>query len=142
MVAPAPAELRLGTDTAELARLYPWLETEAKARNLPPALLPGMHVAVEEAVANVALHAFGPDQPGEIAVLLSTSADGAAVVVADSGPPFDPGTVAAPERPASLEAAMPGGLGLTLLRHYCRDVSYRRIGGRNHLTLRFPLPSG
>ncbi|MDE2583549.1 MAG: ATP-binding protein [Rhodospirillales bacterium] len=132
------SELRLRTAPAELARLYPWLETAARAHNLPRDLLYGMHVAVEEAVANVALHGFGPEQPGEIAVRLSASPDAAAVEVEDAGRPFDP-TVATSLARRGPDAA-PGGHGLTLIRHYCRDIRYERIGDRNHLTLRFPLP--
>ncbi len=144
MAAPDLAEpqpvLHLRTDTADLARLHPWLDSAAAARDLPPAMLHGMHVAIEEAVANVALHAFGPDQSGDIAVRLCAAPDAAALVVEDGGRPFDPVTAPVPARPARLQDARPGGLGLTLLRHYCRDISYERIDGRNHLTLRFPLP--
>jgi hypothetical protein len=35
--------------------------------------------------------------------------------------------------------AEPGGLGIKLLRHYCKDISYARESGRNRLTLGFPL---
>ena len=132
--------LHLGPDPADLDRLYPWLEAAAAARNLPQAVRFGMHVAAEEAVANAARHAFAPDAPGEIAVRLCDLPDAAALVVEDTGRPFDPVAAPARERPASLRDARPGGLGLTLLRHYCHDISYQRIDGRNHLTMRFPLP--
>ena len=42
---------------------------------------------------------------------------------------------------ARLEEAVPGGLGLRLMRHYCQDMSYQRNGGMNRLTLRFSLAS-
>ena len=61
-------------------------------------------------------------------------------VVEDTGRAFDPSAAPVPARPASLLDAEPGGLGLTLLRHYCSDLTYERIGDRNRLTLRFPLP--
>jgi anti-sigma regulatory factor (Ser/Thr protein kinase) len=134
------ATLRVGSAAADLARLYPWLDTQADARHLPKTVLARMHVALEEAVMNVAMHAFSPGEPGEITVRLDTSPDGAALVVEDSGRPFDPTAAPSPERPTSLSEARPGGLGLTLLRHYCREISYARIGDRNRLTLRFPLP--
>ncbi|MBW4093056.1 MAG: ATP-binding protein, partial [Proteobacteria bacterium] len=82
--------LHLHTDTADLARLHPWLDRAATARALPQTMLHGMHVAIEEAVANVALHAFGPDQPGDIAVRLCAAPGVAALVVEDGGRPFDP----------------------------------------------------
>jgi anti-sigma regulatory factor (Ser/Thr protein kinase) len=134
------ATLRIGTAAGDLARLYPWLDMQAEARHLPKKALAGMHVALEEVVLNAAMHAFAPDEPGEITIQLSTSAESAALVVEDSGHPFDPTTAPSPERPASLAEAQPGGLGLILLRHYCREIRYERIGERNRLTLRFPLP--
>jgi anti-sigma regulatory factor (Ser/Thr protein kinase) len=134
------ATLRIGTAPGDLGRLYPWLDTQAEARHLPKTALAGMHVALEEAVMNVAMHAFAPGEPGEITVQLNTSPDAAALVVEDSGHPFDPTAAPSPERPATMSDARPGGLGLILLRHYCREISYARIGDRNRLTLRFPLP--
>jgi serine/threonine-protein kinase RsbW len=134
------AMLRIGTAAADLARLYPWLDTQAEARHLPKAALAGMHVALEEVVLNAAMHAFAPGEPGEITVHLNTAPDTAALVVEDCGHPFDPTTAPSTERPASLADAQPGGLGIILIRHYCREITYERIGNRNRLTLRFPLP--
>ncbi len=134
-----PAVLHLSTDAGDLGRLYPWLD--AAASSLPGAMLHGMHVVLEEAVANVAMHGFAPGERGEITVRLDLSADAASLVVEDSGRRFDPTTAPVAERPASLWEAEPGGLGLVLLRHYCRDISYERTGDRNRLTLRFPLPA-
>lgn len=131
--------LHLQATPADLTRLYGWLETEARARGLPDRVLFGMQVALEEAVMNVALHAFAPDAPGEIEVHFDTLADAATLVVEDAGPPFDPTAAAVHQRPGSLEAATPGGLGLTLLHHYCDEIDYERSGERNHLTLRFWL---
>ena len=45
---------------------------------------------------NVAMHAFAPGEPGEITVRLSTSPDAAALVVEDSGHPFDPTAAPSP----------------------------------------------
>ncbi|MDE2199329.1 MAG: ATP-binding protein [Rhodospirillales bacterium] len=134
-----PAILRLRHPSDDLARLYPWLEAAAAAQRVPHELLYGMHVALEEAVANAALHGFAPGAGGEIAVSLHRSADAATLVIEDTGRPFDPTAATPPARPAQLDEATPGGRGLVLLRHYCRDIRYARAGGRNQLALRFPL---
>lgn len=135
----AAAVLCIGTALADLERLYPWLSTEAETRRLPPATVQKMHVALEEAVMNVAMHAYGPDATGRITIRLLTAPDTAALVIEDAGPAFDPTVAPARDRPSSLEDARPGGLGLTLLRHFCGDIGYERAGGHNRLTLRFPL---
>jgi len=132
------AFLRITANADDLARLYPWLADQGATRELPKPILQRMHVALEEAVMNVAMHAYAP---GEIVIRLRTSADAASLIVEDSGPAFDPTIAPTRERPESLEAMPVGGLGLTLLRHYCADIGYERIAGCNRLTLRFPLRS-
>jgi anti-sigma regulatory factor (Ser/Thr protein kinase) len=136
---PAPALLRMTTDPADLARLYPWLDDAARPFALAPKLLNGMQVALEEAVMNVAMHGYQDDAAGEIIVRLRIEADAAILQVEDHGPPFDP--VAAPRTadPVTLEDNDAGGLGLKLLRHFCKDISYAREMDSNRLTLRFPI---
>jgi len=134
---PEPDVLILTPGGEDLARLYPWLDERAAARRLPKPMLHGMHVALEEAAANAAMHGF----PDEIQVRLCCSDAAATLVVEDNGRAFDPTVVSPAARPASLAETKPGGLGLMLLRHYCADVNYERAGARNRLTLRFPLPA-
>jgi len=133
-------ELRIGARAAEVQRLYPWLDAAIAA--LPAQLRNDMHVALEEAVMNVAFHAYGPDEAGEVAIALTLGEAEAVLVVEDEGKAFDP--VAAPPRKKleSLETAQPGGLGLVLMRHHCRALEYERREGRNRLTLRFPVKLG
>jgi len=137
-----PDELRLTTAPEDLARLYPWLDEAASAHGLGEPLLGRMHVALEEAVMNVAMHGLGLGGDGVITVRLRAEDTAVALVVEDAGPEFDP--VAAPEvtRADSLEGVGAGGLGLRLLRHYCKDIAYQRDAGVNRLTMRFPLRGG
>ena len=140
-VASAHPTLRIGNDPGSLASLYDWLDSAAKTAapdmTLSAATLCAMHVALEEAVANVAMHAFPGSTQDGIVVSLLASAEAATLTIEDTGPPFDPTRPHAASSAASLEDAEPGGLGLRLLRHYCPDVGYERDGGRNRLTLRF-----
>jgi serine/threonine-protein kinase RsbW len=131
--------LRMGITAADLARLYPWLDSVTAARGVPNAVVSRMHVALEEAVMNVAMHAYAPGEQGEITISLFISSETVLFVVEDTGPPFDP-TTAQPRAPASsLKEIEVGGLGLGLLRHYCSDIDYQRTDGRNRLALRFSL---
>jgi anti-sigma regulatory factor (Ser/Thr protein kinase) len=54
------AVLRIGVALEDLGRLYPWLDDAAAARQVPRPTVQKMHVALEEAVLNVAMHAYGP----------------------------------------------------------------------------------
>jgi serine/threonine-protein kinase RsbW len=131
------AVLRLAPSLDDLARLYPWLD-EAGA-DVPAALLPRLHVVLEEAASNVAMHAFPAGGTGKILVRLRTGPDAVELVVEDDGAAFDP-TLAPPrQRPADPLETPVGGWGLGLIRRYCPDIGYARRDGRNILTLRFPL---
>jgi anti-sigma regulatory factor (Ser/Thr protein kinase) len=133
--------LRLTSAAEDLARLYSWLDAAAAEQGLPATILYGMHVALEEAVANVAKHAFPPGEYGDIAVTLRREPDAALLEVEDRGRAFDATAAALPARPASLLDAEPGGAGLGLIRHYCHDLRYERLDGRNRLTLCFRTPA-
>ena len=53
----------------------------------------------------------------------------------DDAPPFDPLSLAAPDLAAGLDERSMGGLGIHLVRELVDEVSYRRVDGRNELTL-------
>jgi serine/threonine-protein kinase RsbW len=132
------AELHISTDSEDLARLHPWLDQATEAMNMPKATLNGMHVALEEVVMNIAMHGFPAGESGEVTIRLRVSQDAAVFVVEDAGRSFDPVVAPVSKRRANLLETEAGGLGLTLLRHYCRDIHYERAGDLNRLTLRFP----
>lgn len=123
----------------DLGRLYPWLDEAAAEADVPAALRPRMHVALEEAVANVAMHGFPEGEVGRITVRLQMQPDAALLIVEDDGAAFDPTTAELGERPKSLAEATPGGWGLDLIRHYCPAAAYERRGNSNHLTMSFPI---
>lgn len=133
----APKTLRITPAPADLARLYPWLDEAAAPLGLSKQLMNSMHVALEEAVMNVVMHGFAPEHVQEIFIQFASEAAKAVIVVEDAGRPFDVTLATEKSRPGSLLDAEPGGLGIKLLRHYCKDISYERKSGCNRLTLGF-----
>lgn len=132
------AELRLTPALADLARVYPWLDEVASS--VPPAILARMHVALEEAVANAALHGFPAGQEGEITVRLRRHDDTMVLEIEDDGVPFDPTEAELRAHAKNLDDVEPGGWGLGLIRAFTASVAYERRDGRNHLSLGFSLP--
>ncbi|HKT52975.1 MAG TPA: ATP-binding protein [Caulobacteraceae bacterium] len=133
------AVLELSSTLEDLGRLYPWLDEAATAADVPAALRPRMHVALEEAAANIAMHAYPAGETGPITVRLQMRPDAALLVVEDNGAAFDPTTADLGERPKSLAEATPGGWGLDLIRHFCPAATYERRGESNRLTMSFPI---
>ena len=73
MMALVPPQLVLSLDRAALSGLYPWLEAECLALGMAEPALQRLHVAVEEAVMNVAMHAYAPDADGKIWLTIARS---------------------------------------------------------------------
>ncbi len=88
---------------------------------------------------NIAMHAYAPDTLGEILLGFGHSETAVELLLEDEGRPFDQGKAAPKPKAASLVDAKIGGLGIGLLQHYCKEISYRREDGRNQLTLHFPI---
>jgi len=93
----------------------------------------------EECLMNIIWHAFESDQ--EHIVQANVRVDGNDIVLRfeDSGRPFDPTQAPEPQLPTSLANAVPGGLGLMLVRKFASGVAYQRIDERNRLTVTLPL---
>ena len=104
-------------------------------------MLYGMHVALEEAVMNVAMHAYPPGAPGEVGMELLVADVAATLVIEDEGVAFDPTMQPIKAQTGDPREIEPGGLGTTLMRHYCHDIRHERVDGRNRLTLRFLRPA-
>ncbi len=134
------SELHLTPAVADLARVYPWLDEVGCG--IDAALLSRMHVALEEAVANAALHGFPSGRQGHITLRAERLADAVVLAVEDDGIAFDPTTAETPLPARSLDDVRPGGWGLRLIRRFVGSVAYERRGGQNRLTMRFPLNAG
>ncbi len=94
-----------------------------------------VEVVLEEVLMNIVMHAF-PEPEGH-GIELRVTVDDEQVVLRfeDDGMPFDPLSTDAPPRPASIEQAEPGGLGLMFVRERSRSMVYERRHGRNVLTV-------
>ncbi len=130
--------LTIGTSNQDLATLYQWLDDAAQPDALSAALLNRLHIALEEVVLNIAMHGNLPAEDAKIRIEYLSTAETITLTVTDPGKTFDPTADPSPDRAATLATAEIGGKGLILLRHYCKDISYRREAGRNQLTMRFP----
>ena len=138
----ADAVLRLPATAEALRELYPWLEDTGLAAGIPPAVLSRMHVAAEEAVSNAVRHGIPPGAAAEIILTLRVADAAAELILEDPGIPFDPAAAPLPERSRDLAEITPGGWGLGLLRRFCPQISYSRVGDANRLTLRYPIGAG
>jgi serine/threonine-protein kinase RsbW len=126
-----------------------WLEDIADREAWPARSRFALTLSMDEALTNVLSYAFGTDVPsadvpgadapgaGAPAVVLAYRRHGndLCVEIADNGRAYDPTAWSPAPLAHSLEEATPGGQGVRLMRHYLKDLRYRRDDGWNRLTL-------
>lgn len=94
----------------------------------------------EEIVANVITHGCRSIDPAACTIRFQAEIDaGIAIRIEDDAPPFDPTSVGEPDVPGGLQDALPGGLGLPLLRRLTSSFTWRREDGRNVIEATVPL---
>ena len=105
---------------------------------VPVAEAQRLAIVVEEIVSNAALHGTGGRRV-RCVVTIEDESDGIAMTFEDDGVPFDPtarATFAGPDPRTG------GGVGLELVRTWCAEMTYERIGSGtdtcNRLRLKMP----
>lgn len=127
--------LVIRNEISELTRLVGFLEKLEEEWNLPPALVPSLNLALEEALSNVIFYAFENGTENLISIEFSLKGKEMTVVVSDEGKPYDPTRKEDPDIRLSVEDRPIGGLGIFLIRQIMDDVKYCREDRKNRLTL-------
>jgi len=134
------ARLSLSHSRREMSRLSLWLDDQERELTIPDRVAYAVRMCVEETVVNLIDHTPAPGGTPDITVDLAWRDGVMVAVIEDRGPPFDPRNAALPARPDSLDNAVPGGLGLLLIRSFASEIDYESKPGANRLTLRFVTP--
>lgn len=130
--------LEVGSGAAEVRRALEWLEAICRRRDVPRTSAERLALCLHEALMNAITHggASATASPIEVVIELKPGARGieASVTVSDAGTAFDPLSVPPRSLPKTLDEALPGGLGLAMIRRCADRLGYRRDEGRNHFT--------
>ncbi len=127
--------LRLAAELKDLTHIRQFVAESAKELGVLPGSMPGVLLAVDEAVTNVILHGYN-GRGGPVEIEVTGSPDALIIHVRDEAAPFDPTSVPTPGLDASPEQRAPGGLGVHLMRQAMDQLLYRRpASGGNELTL-------
>ena len=125
---PRAAETDLSTLMGELTSAW-------NAAGLPVDARFPFELALEEIFVNAITHGATAGETRHFDLRFSYARPRATLVLRDDAPPFDPLSLAAPDLAAGLDERSMGGLGIHLVRELVDEVSYRRVDGRNELTL-------
>ncbi|MGH8509641.1 MAG: ATP-binding protein [Gammaproteobacteria bacterium] len=127
-------------DTSEIRRLARWVRDIGHRLALPDDITFRLDLCLEEAVHNIIRYGYSDPRPHQINVKISHDAGSLALEVEDEGVAFDPLSVPALVRPATLAEAKVGGWGVHLIRQFSDRCHYERRGEKNHLEIIFRLP--
>lgn len=128
------ARVVVANEAAQLPVLTRFLQDFWAGARLPAAPAQAFELALEEIFMNVVLHG-APAGSARVEVSLHLAAGQLRLTVEDDGPAFDPLSVPSPDVTAPLEDRPVGGQGIHLVRQMMDEVSYRRAGKRNQLTM-------
>ena len=102
-----------------------------------------LNLCLEEVFANCATYGCGLDPKQKIEISLSARGGEIFAELSDSARAFDPLTQApSPDLSADAESRPVGGLGIFLVKKHMDEVSYRREGDKNVLSMRRKIAAG
>ncbi|MDR1136860.1 MAG: ATP-binding protein [Synergistaceae bacterium] len=126
------SELKVDANTEKLGEVLEFIASETPG--LPEKTQQNILIAAEEIFVNIAQYAYRPDT-GK-AVVRVTSSWNVTIEFEDSGVPYDPLQKTDPDITLSAEEREIGGLGIFIAKSLMDDISYRREGNKNILTIK------
>lgn len=119
----------------DLPKVAEWVGGLDEDLGLPFQVVFRLDMVLAEALANVIEHAFPDGGTHDIQIDLTVTDELATLDVIDPGVAFDPLSVAEAKQADNLQDVDIGGLGVHLIRNFMDEVSYRREGDKNILTM-------
>lgn len=127
--------LKVKNNREELERIVSAVEGIAEQDDWPEDLLFKINLVVEEIGLNIIDYAFDSGSH-EFDLIVTSDAEAVTIEAIDTGRPYDPLSEApSPDLDAPIECRPVGGLGVYLVRTLMDQSDYRRVDGRNCLTL-------
>lgn len=127
--------LTLVNDLRQVSLLAGFVDRIREDNNLAPALASRINLALEEAVTNVIMYAYPEGTAGKVDLEAVKDGNSLRFSLTDRGKVFDPTAAPKADLSASVENRPIGGLGIHLIRSIMDSVSYRRLDGKNVLTM-------
>ena len=131
------AVLTVTADENRLNEVTQFLEQELEQIDCPVEEMYNLTLAAEEIFVNIARYAY-EGREGDVEMSFSFDPDTreAELVFSDSGIPFDPTRLPAPDTALMPGQRRIGGLGIHLVRKMMDEVQYEYQSGKNLLTVR------
>ena len=122
--------------SSELSTLCEQLERMGETLKLSRRSIFEINLAMDEIFTNIISYGFTDQAEHAVRVCVSADSDRLTLVVEDDGVPFNPVERLTAHVPDNVESCKIGGLGIHLVKNLVDEISYRRCGGKNILTLK------
>jgi anti-sigma regulatory factor (Ser/Thr protein kinase) len=129
-------EISITNDVCEIAGVAARIDEFCETREIGRKIANAVNVSIDEILTNTIGYGYDDDEPHRIEIALSKEADALVIAITDDSKEFDPsGPPPEVDFDATLEDRALGGLGLFLVHELMDRVDYRRVEGRNLVTL-------
>lgn len=132
-------QITLPNDVQEVPQLNVFVDEVCEQVDFDMSTTLKLNLAIEEAVVNVMNYAYPAGEKGDVDIEAMINDEYLVFVISDSGTPFDPTAKAEVDTTLSVEERGIGGLGIHLIRQIMDTINYKRVNGKNVLTLRKKL---
>lgn len=129
-------EIKISNDLNEIAVLANFIEELCGEFSLPAETVMNINLALEEAVANIIMYAYPPQEQHIIRLRVTSTDKQLIFLLTDKGASFDPTQVEDVNIDLPLEERPIGGLGIFLIRSIMNEVSYQRLDNENQLIMK------
>ena len=131
----ARLKMKIETRLEELNRVFDAVRDFGEREGWPTETVFQIDLALEELTLNTINHGHDGGLH-EIEIAVKSEPDAVTIEITDDGRPFDPlNDAPQPDVGAAIEDRPVGGLGIHLVRTMMDEMSYRREGDKNRITL-------
>jgi len=131
----ADLTLRLSNSLSELKRIVDALYAMKERYSLSERDFLTARLCAEEVFTNIVRHGFFEGDGREVYLRIEADADSIRMHFQDNGKPFDPLATSPTRKKETLETALAGGRGISLIRAYAQELRYAYQEGYNSLSL-------
>jgi serine/threonine-protein kinase RsbW len=132
---PPALHLTICNDLSEIGRIAVLVEEFCAEHRLGDEIAHAINLSLDELLTNTISYGYDDAAQHAIDIRLTAQDGQVTVVLDDDARAFDPTAAGDPDIDADLDDRPLGGLGIHFVRAMMDDVQYRRLDGRNQLTL-------
>ena len=131
--------LTFKNEEQELNRVAEFMETVCDELQLDMHVTMKLQVAMEEMVTNVIFYAYPEGTSADITLTAESDGKELTFVLSDTGKPFDPTAKEDADLDVNPMDREQGGMGILIVKNIMNEVSYKRLGDMNQLTMKKKL---